>query len=174
MRSKCEFWVALLPKCLSDVHWFDFQTLPPDHFIASLMQLSMMTAAERYGEFVADFKTERSGLREPQVMRIGWLSAADEARLRGNKSQMGFVTKAFGLCNGENALVDLPWNEARCDRNNRGAGGWPDFQFASRLRPFPGDQVLAAAVVAGRPRNGRRVIRVKAESDVGRHGDSRR
>ena len=96
--------------------------LPPDHFIAGLMQLSMMPAAERYGEFVADFKTERSGLREPQMMRIGWLPAADEAWLRGNKSQMGFVAQPFGLGDGENALIDLPWHEAGCDRNNRGAG----------------------------------------------------
>ena len=76
------------------------------------MQLPMMTAAERYGEFVADFETERSGLGKPQVMRIGRLPAADEAWLRGNKSQMGFVTQPFGLGDGENALVDLPWNEA--------------------------------------------------------------
>ena len=45
------------------------------------MQLPMMPAAERYGELVADFETERSGLREAQVMRIGRLPAADEAGL---------------------------------------------------------------------------------------------
>jgi hypothetical protein len=77
------------------------------------MQLSMMTAAERYGEFVADFKAERSGLREPQVLRIGWQSATDEAQLRGNKSQMGFVTKTLGLGDSKNALVDLCRDKAR-------------------------------------------------------------
>ena len=138
------------------------------------MQLPMMAAAERYGEFVADFKTQRSGLRELQMMRIGWLPAADEAWLRGNKSQMGFVTQPFGLGDGQNALVDLPWHEAGCDRNNRGAGGRPGFQFTSTLRPIPGDQILATAVVAGWPWNRGRVVRVEAEADVGRDGDSRR
>jgi hypothetical protein len=57
------------------------------------MQLPMMTAAERYGEFVADFETQGSGLRKPQMMRIGWLSATDEAGLRSHEPQMGFVAK---------------------------------------------------------------------------------
>ena len=42
------------------------------------MQLPMMTAAERYGELVADLETEGSGLHKPQVMRIGRLPAANE------------------------------------------------------------------------------------------------
>ena len=72
----------------------------------------MMTAAERYGEFVADFETQGSGLGKPQVMRIGRLPAADQAGLRGHKSQMGFVTQPFGLGDGEKALIDLRWDEA--------------------------------------------------------------
>ena len=76
------------------------------------MQLPMMTAAERYGELVADFETERSGLREAQVMRIGRLPAADQAGLRSHESQMGFVAKTLGLGDGENALIDLRGHEA--------------------------------------------------------------
>ena len=45
------------------------------------MQLSVMTAAERDSELVADFETEGSGLGKPQMMRVGWLPAADEAGL---------------------------------------------------------------------------------------------
>jgi hypothetical protein len=56
-------------------------TLPPSHLIAGLMQLPMMPAAKGNGELIADFETQGSGLREPQVMRIGRLPAADEARL---------------------------------------------------------------------------------------------
>jgi hypothetical protein len=59
----------------------DVQVFPPSHFIAGLMQLPMMTGAERYRELVADFETQRSGLRKPQVMRIGRLPAADQAGL---------------------------------------------------------------------------------------------
>ena len=75
------FWVRLLPKPLGDLQCIDVEVLPPDHFIASLMQPPMMAPAERYGELVADFETERSGLGKSQVMRIGGLPAADEARL---------------------------------------------------------------------------------------------
>ena len=75
------FWVRLFPKPLGDFKRVDLEILPPGHLIASLMQLPMMTAAERDGEFIADFETEGSGLRESQVMRIGWLPAADETGL---------------------------------------------------------------------------------------------
>ena len=73
--------MCLLPKPLGNLQGVDFQILPPGHFIAGLMQLPMMTAAEGYGELVADFETEGSGLCETQVMRIGRLTAADDAGL---------------------------------------------------------------------------------------------
>jgi hypothetical protein len=73
--------VRLFPKSLSDVEYIDLEALPPDHFIACLMQLTVMAAAERNGELVADFETKRSGLRKPQVMRVTGLPPADEAGL---------------------------------------------------------------------------------------------
>ena len=72
----------------------------------------MMSAAERYGELVTDFESERSGLGKTQVMRIGRLPTANETRLRSHESQMGLVTQPLGLGDGEKALIDLPWNEA--------------------------------------------------------------
>ena len=79
--SRRRFWVRLLPKPLGNLQGIDFQILPPGHLIAGLMQLPMMTAAERHGELVADFETQRSGLGKPQVMRIGRLPATDQAGL---------------------------------------------------------------------------------------------
>jgi hypothetical protein len=73
--------MRLFPKPLGDLQWFEIELLPPSHFIAGLMQLPVMTAAERDGKLVADFEAKRSGLGKPQVMRIGWLPAADETRL---------------------------------------------------------------------------------------------
>jgi hypothetical protein len=70
--------VAFLPKPLGNWQGVDVEALPPGHFIAGLMQLPMMTAAERNSEFVADFETQGSGLRKPKVMRIGRLPAANE------------------------------------------------------------------------------------------------
>ena len=73
--------MRLLPELLGDWQGIDFQILPPGYFIAGLMQLAMMTAAERHRELVADFEAECSWLRKPQVMRIGRLPAADQAGL---------------------------------------------------------------------------------------------
>ena len=35
----------------------------------------MVAAAQRHRELIADFKTDGSRLRKPQVMRIGWVAA---------------------------------------------------------------------------------------------------
>ena len=45
------------------------------------MQLAMMAAAERYGEFITDFEAYRSGLHKTQMMGIGGLPSADGTRL---------------------------------------------------------------------------------------------
>src|SRR5476651_2000081 len=52
------FWMRLLPKPLGDFEGIYLQILPPGHFIAGLMKLPMMTAAERHGELIADFETQ--------------------------------------------------------------------------------------------------------------------
>ena len=82
----------------------------------------MMSHGRGDGELVADFEAQGSRLRKPQVMRIGWLTAADETGLRGHKSQMGFVTKPFGFGNGQNALIDPGREQVWGGRDNRGIG----------------------------------------------------
>ena len=104
--------MRLLPQSLGDRQGIDFEIPPPSHFIAGLMQLAVMTAAEGYSELVADFETQRPWLGKPQVMRIGRLPAADQARLRGDEPQIGLVTQPLGLGDGENALVNLSGNKA--------------------------------------------------------------
>ena len=66
-----------------------------------------MASAQGNSKFVADFEAQRSGLRKLQVMRIGRLPSADQTRLRGHESQMGFITQPLGLGDSEKALVDL-------------------------------------------------------------------
>jgi len=73
------------------------------------MQLPVMSMAERYCELVADLEADGPWLGKAQVMRIGRLASTDQARLRGNKPQMGLVTKTLGFGNGQNALVDFGW-----------------------------------------------------------------
>jgi hypothetical protein len=57
--------VRLFPKALGYFERVDLEILPPSHLITGLVQLPMMTAAERYGELVTDFESERSGLGKP-------------------------------------------------------------------------------------------------------------
>ena len=70
------------------------------------MQLAMVTAAEGYGELVAHFHADGTGLGEAQVMRIGRLPTADEAWLRCDKFQMRPIAFALGFRDGQRALVD--------------------------------------------------------------------
>src|SRR5262249_36492307 len=95
---------------------------PPGFFVRALMQLPVMTAAERHSELIAHFEAQGSRLGKPQVMRIARLASADETRLGGHESEMGFVAKTFGLSDGENALVDLRRDQTGCGRDNRGVG----------------------------------------------------
>ncbi|MGB8558085.1 MAG: hypothetical protein WCD62_06485, partial [Pseudolabrys sp.] len=54
---------------------------PPRALIAGLVQLPMMAAAQRHCEFIAHLEANGSGLGKPQMMWIGGLPAADDARL---------------------------------------------------------------------------------------------
>ena len=73
--------MALFPKLLGDLKRVDIQVMPPGYFVAGLVQLTMMVAAEGYGELIADFHAQGPGLGKAQMMRIGWLAPADQAWL---------------------------------------------------------------------------------------------
>ena len=79
-NRKC-LCAAFLPKTLGDLQRFDIQVVPPGHFVTDMMQLLMVITAERHGELIADFKTQRSGLSKAQMVRIGRQTPADQAWL---------------------------------------------------------------------------------------------
>jgi hypothetical protein len=58
----CRFWTCLLPKFSGGVQRLDLVVCPPVQLIADLMQLPMMTAAERHGELVTDLHADGAGL----------------------------------------------------------------------------------------------------------------
>ena len=59
-----------LPKLFCDLNWCNLNVGPPRDLVAMAMQVAMMFAAQRHGEFVADLASERSGLGKFQMMRI--------------------------------------------------------------------------------------------------------
>ena len=62
--------MRFLPETPCDLQSINLRAFPPSDFIAGLVQLSMMTTAERHGELIADFKADRSWLSKPQVMGV--------------------------------------------------------------------------------------------------------
>jgi hypothetical protein len=56
--------MGLLPKLSRNRQCIRIKRLPPSRFIASLVELSMMSAAEWNGELVTDFHSQRARLRE--------------------------------------------------------------------------------------------------------------
>ena len=73
--------MTLLPKTSCDFEGINLEIFPPGLFVAGLVKLPMMAAAERHGELVADLKTDRPRLRKSKMMRIGRLPTADQTRL---------------------------------------------------------------------------------------------
>ena len=79
------------PKFVGDSHGIQAQLRPPHRFFGIAMHFAMVGSAERHCKFVADFAAERPGLGEAQVMGVGRLPRAYQARLCGHKLPMGFV-----------------------------------------------------------------------------------
>jgi hypothetical protein len=66
----------------------------------------MMSAAKWDRELVADLATQRTVLREPEMMWIRGVPPADQTGALGDELEMLFVTVATGLTEREGALVD--------------------------------------------------------------------
>jgi hypothetical protein len=86
-----------LPKLPCDLDRNNLLVGPPGDFVAMAMQLLMMLAAEWDRKFVADLASERSRLGKFEVVRIARLAPADQARLRGDKPQMGLIPPSDGF-----------------------------------------------------------------------------
>src|SRR5215472_9458910 len=70
------------------------------------MHRPMMPAAKRDYELIADLAAERARLREPKMVRVRGLAAADEARLLGDIAQVLPVAIAPRRGNREDTLVN--------------------------------------------------------------------
>src|SRR5262249_42311215 len=97
---------GLSPELAGDLNGVDAGRLPPRLLVAGAMDGAVMRAAERDGEFVAGFATERPRLQVAKMMRIGLFAAADETRLLGDITKVLPVTIAPRHGNREDALVD--------------------------------------------------------------------
>src|SRR5580658_6051783 len=85
--------------------WIDAGVSPPSGFLATAVDLAMVSAAQRDGELIADLAPQRPALGKSQVMGIRGLSAADQAMALGNRPNMISVPDPAGLGEGKCALV---------------------------------------------------------------------
>jgi hypothetical protein len=58
------------PERASSPKWINPSVLPPRTFTAAPMDLAVVRTTDRHGEFVTDLATERTSLREAEMMRI--------------------------------------------------------------------------------------------------------
>ena len=79
---------------------------PPICFVAAAVHFAMVASAQRDGELIADFAPEGRMLCKSQVMGVRGPSAANQARLFGNRFDVIAVTHAAWLWYGQHALVD--------------------------------------------------------------------
>ena len=70
------------------------------------MDLAVMTAAQRYGEFVTDLAPESGVLREAKVVGIRWLAPADQAGLLGDEFDVRLVPNSAWFGKGQFSFVD--------------------------------------------------------------------
>lgn len=70
------------------------------------MNLTVMTAAERHGELVADLATERPALGKTQVMGVAGFTTADQTSLLCHKAHMVAIADTPRLGMRENRFVD--------------------------------------------------------------------
>jgi hypothetical protein len=68
--------------------WIHPSIPPPRDLIAAAVDLAMMSAAQRDGELVAHLAAERAGLGKSQMVGVRGLSAANQARVRGDRSDV--------------------------------------------------------------------------------------
>jgi hypothetical protein len=100
------------PEFASDDNRIDPDVLPPRGFVTATVNLAMMAAAERNGEFVADLATERAVLCEAKMVSVNRLASADQARLFRDEFEVPLVPEPSRLRQGEEAPVDSLGSEA--------------------------------------------------------------
>ena len=71
-----------------------------------MVNLAMMSAAKGYREFVTDPSPKRATLCEAEMMGIGGLSTANQARVLGDEFDVISIANPARFRQGQYALVD--------------------------------------------------------------------
>ena len=107
------------PERTGDGVGIDTGLCPPCRLIADAMHFTVMRTAQRYGELVARLATESTRLGEAKMMGVARLAAADQARLPGDKSQVGFISDPARLGESQYAFIDRIRERRSANRGSR-------------------------------------------------------
>ena len=69
------------PKFVGNGQRLNAELRPPADFIAGLVQIAMVRAAERHGVLIADLQAQTSGLCEAQMMGVRRLTPTNDTGL---------------------------------------------------------------------------------------------
>ena len=98
--------MASQPQRASRIGGVDTSISPPCGFVAALVHLAMVPAAEWNRELIADLAAECSTLRKAKVVGVRRPAAANQAGLLGYKSNVISVTHPARFRHGQHALVN--------------------------------------------------------------------
>ncbi len=89
--------MRLQPQRAGGNGWIDTSLLLPSGFITTAMDLTVVTAAQRDGELVADLSTECPALRVSEVVGIRRTSPANKTRVLGDSFDVISITNPSRL-----------------------------------------------------------------------------
>ena len=101
---------GVLPQPVRHRHRVDVRGLPPRRLIAVPVKGTMVGAAERHRELIADPAAQGPRLHESEVMGVARLPPAQEARLRRHELQMGAIAVTARFAQVEGGFVHMPEN----------------------------------------------------------------
>ena len=105
-QSTCPNRARLRPQSRCDGERIETELVPPFRFIATAVDLPMVSTAERHRELIAHLAAERPGLGESKMMGIRRLPATDETGLRGDELEMSLVSVTPHFADYQDAFVD--------------------------------------------------------------------
>jgi hypothetical protein len=85
------------PELERDWNRINVELPPPCGLVTRAMKFAVMDPADRHDELVTHSAAERTRLRKGQVVRIGWHTAANEARLPEDESSVILIAQANRL-----------------------------------------------------------------------------
>ena len=126
-------------------------SLPPGDLVTAIMDLAVVSTAQRHGELVAHFAAKCPALCKAQMMGIRGLATANQTRLLGHMSDMVAVANPARLRQRQHALIDNFRSRPVLRLRRRGALHSRGLKIPCPLRADLCQASLSSPISPGRP-----------------------